>query len=213
MENERSYESKNTQTHNTPNFSVSNPLKIYILQLLHFFYQTITPWDSEGFNSISNFQIFHQFFSYFSFFGFSSMASDGFTDKNLVFRKLKMKSENKVLNFEFWCIVFLFVFLVIVIVIFELEFLFALFELWDQVLDLWLWFICFWFLNMWCDGFCFRCVLIVIRRIQHGLLLRMGSFYALIALLFIEVSVFILASWGKLLIDFHKCWIFWLFLF
>jgi hypothetical protein len=40
-----------------------------------------------------------------------------------------MKSENKVLNFEFWCIVFLFVFLVIVIVIFELEFLFALFEL------------------------------------------------------------------------------------
>jgi uncharacterized membrane protein YhdT len=59
------------------------------------------------------------------------MASDGFTDKNLVFRKLKMKSENKVLNFEFWILVhcFLFVILVIVIVIFEVEFLFALFEL------------------------------------------------------------------------------------
>lgn len=105
----------------------------------------------------------------------------------------------------------------------------ALFDFWSRLL--WLWFLAWeficivWFMRSGFRSvilicvraifedvvvFGFRCVSIAIRRIQHGRLLRMGSFSALIVLLFIEVSVFTSVSWGELLLGFVKCWWIWL---
>ena len=135
------------------------------------------------------------------------MASENFTDKNAVFRKLKAKPENKVTGF--W----------------TLKGVFSCYSFWNLCFcdsgsfgDL-IWnsgfvsFYLIWFVRSNSDlEFCcgssvliwlllffsicpnFRCVLIAMQRIQHGRRWHMGSFFVWIVLQFTGVLVFILAS-------------------
>lgn len=135
-----------------------------------------------------------RFFSCYSSFvwsNFSSMASENFSDKNLIFRKLKAKSDNKVLS---WNPSLYFVFFVYP---FGENLNFDCFLLlWSIGFRSTIWvflFIYFWF----CFDFFFRCALIVMQRIRIGRLWLMGFFSASIVPLFIAVLVFTEVLWGK----------------
>lgn len=97
------------------------------------------------------------------------MASDSFSDKNVAFRKLKAKSENKV------CCRFGYISRR------------SKSDLGFEASDLSEGFVGF---------LLFRCVLIVMRRIRRGHHSLMGSSFVLIALRFIGVSVSTSASLG-----------------
>ena len=120
------------------------------------------------------------------------MASDGFSDKNVVFRKLKAKSENKVFLYSrLISIAYLNSFL------FRLRIEFPPSDLYVSYRDLWFCVetkfrvcVCVFFFSF------FRFVLIAMLRIRLGLLLPMGSSFVLIAPPFIVALASMLALSG-----------------